>query len=343
MHTRSACDGPLHSSRSALWGALCLWLVLDPTSAAPCAERQAAPSGGLGELIDSAEAWARENLDEEVLDLLGEVDRARVEAWLGEIETRFQGTSLYELATSADVARGMVPFLEQWEETTPLAEWMKTRLDYLQVAEELRQASPMSPRPPRLPPNAPKSPTPAVPQSLAPPTLRIQRTLWARQFEKRPVPATARPYLARLKAAFAEERVPAELVWVAEVESSFNPTARSPVGAEGMFQLTKPTAQAYGLSTFLPDERKDPVKSARVAARHLRHLHERFGDWSLALAAYNAGERRVEGLLKGARTKEYSAIAHRLPAETQMYVPKCEAAVRRREGMSLDNLRLPRG
>ena len=161
--------------------------------------------------------------------------------------------------------------------------------------------------------------------------------------EKRPVPATARPYLARLKAAFAEERVPAELVWVAEVESSFNPTARSPVGAEGMFQLTKPTAQAYGLSTFLPDERKDPVKSARVAARHLRHLHERFGDWSLALAAYNAGERRVEGLLKGARTKEYSAIAHRLPAETQMYVPKCEAAVRRREGMSLDNLRLPRG
>jgi membrane-bound lytic murein transglycosylase D len=93
----------------------------------------------------------------------------------------------------------------------------------------------------------------------------------------------------------------------------------------------------------LPDDRTDPEKSARAAARHLRHLHDRFGDWSLALAAYNAGESRVDGLLKKSRVRSYQAIADRLPAETQMYVPKCEAALRKREGIALNDLKRPQG
>jgi membrane-bound lytic murein transglycosylase D len=104
----------------------------------------------------------------------------------------------------------------------------------------------------------------------------------------------------------------------------------------------KTTAKSYGLSTFLPDERTHPEKNARAAARYLRHLHDRFGAWPLALAAYNAGETRVDGLLKKSRARSYQAIADRLPAETQMYVPRVEATLLRREGLKLTQLRSPK-
>ena len=84
-------------------------------------------------------------------------------------------------------------------------------------------------------------------------------------------------------------------------------------------------------------------KSARAAARHLRRLYARFGDWRLAFAAYNAGENRVDSLLKKSKARSFDAIAGRLPAETQMYVPKIEATVRQREGVALDELKLPTG
>jgi len=143
----------------------------------------------------------------------------------------------------------------------------------------------------------------------------------------------------RLKPIFESERVPPQLVWIAEVESSFNPRARSPAGAAGMFQLTQATAKQLGLSTGWPDERLNAEKSARAAARHLRSLHDRYGDWRLALAAYNAGPARVDGLLSKSRKRSFDAIAGRLPTETQMYVPKCEATLQKREGLTLAALR----
>src|SRR6185436_16827776 len=133
-----------------------------------------------------------------------------------------------------------------------------------------------------------------------------------------------------------------ELVWVAEVESSFNPQARSPAGAVGLFQLMPTTARALSLSLQPEDERLQTGKSARAAARHLRHLHERFGDWRLALAAYNAGETRVGDLLKKHKARTFDSIADRLPAETQMYVPKVEATLGKREGLALSELRIPK-
>ena len=154
-------------------------------------------------------------------------------------------------------------------------------------------------------------------------------------------PPLAADYLPRLKQVFAAEKLPPELVWVAEVESSFNPAARSPAGAAGLFQLMPATARALSLSLRPQDERLETEKSARAAARYLRQLHGRFGDWRLALAAYNAGESRVEALLKKTKTRSFDAIASRLPAETQMYVPKVEATLRKREGIALAELKPP--
>jgi len=135
--------------------------------------------------------------------------------------------------------------------------------------------------------------------------------------------------------------VPPELVWIAEVESSFDPRARSPAGAAGLFQLMPATAQRFGLRSSWPwDQRLKPEPSARAAAQYLSFLHGKFKDWRLALAAYNAGEGTVQDLLTRRKAHSYDAIARELPAETQMYVPKVEAILLRREGVRLAELRL---
>ena len=109
-----------------------------------------------------------------------------------------------------------------------------------------------------------------------------------------------------------------------------------------MYQMMPATAKRFNLSSRPSDERLNPDKNARAAAQYLRLLHKRFGDWRLALAAYNCGENRVESLLKASKIKSYDAIASRLPAETQMYVPKVEATLLRREGIKLTDLPAPR-
>ena len=132
------------------------------------------------------------------------------------------------------------------------------------------------------------------------------------------------PHLERY---FVAEGLPGQLVWLAEVESTFNASARSPVGARGLFQLMPETARDLGLSTFFPDERTHPVKSAQAAARYLKQLHRRFDDWPLAIAAYNAGPGRVSRTLAKSDVKTFAAIAGNLPAETRMFVPKVLATL----------------
>jgi membrane-bound lytic murein transglycosylase D len=109
-----------------------------------------------------------------------------------------------------------------------------------------------------------------------------------------------------------------------------------------MFQLMPATAKRYGLKTAWPwDQRLSPEPSARAAAQYLRYLHGHFKDWRLALAAYNAGEGRVQDLLTRQKANSFDGIASRLPAETQMYVPKIEATLLKREGLRLSELRTP--
>jgi len=86
-----------------------------------------------------------------------------------------------------------------------------------------------------------------------------------------------------------------------------------------------------------------PEPSATASARYLKYLHNRFKDWRLALAAYNAGEGTVQKLLDRYKTSSYDAIAEHLPAETQMYVPRVEAILLRREGAKLEQLSVPQG
>ena len=281
------------------------------------------------ELIQSVEQWMRENLDDSVLSALGQLDRSRVREFFTELHQQFEGSSVYDLGALKETASRLLPVLQQFDETRPYAVWLQTHFDYLDAADELR--SELTPGPPK--------PGAAIPSPN--PSPQVQRSFWNKKLVKRPLPRLAQTYVPRLKQIFVTERTPSELVWVAEVESSFDPTARSPAGAAGLFQLMPTTARTLKLSARPQDERLQPEKNARAAAQYLRHLHSRFGDWRLALAAYNAGETRVDNLLKQHKVRTFDAIAQRLPAETQMFVPKVEATLRKREGRALADLKLP--
>lgn len=138
------------------------------------------------------------------------------------------------------------------------------------------------------------------------------------------------PWRARLSEAewqllqenFRAEGVPLELLAVGWVESRFNPLALSSKGARGVWQLMPATARRYGLQvTANRDDRINLRLSTRAAARHLADLHDRFGDWPLALAAYNAGPERIEAAAARAGTQDFWKLRPWLPTETQEYVP----------------------
>lgn len=137
--------------------------------------------------------------------------------------------------------------------------------------------------------------------------------------------ALYRPMIERI---FDAEGVPRELLWLGLVESGFNPLARSPKNAVGMWQFVPAAAERYGLDLTGGDERTDPVKSTRAAAQYLKSLYARFGDWPLAMAAYNAGEQRIQTAIDRAGTADFWRLAELglVPRETQAYVPAVLAA-----------------
>lgn len=284
----------------------------------------------LQELLRGAQQWATQNLDTNLLNALPKVDQQQMEQWLRNLQQQFQGEYVINLAALRETANFVLPLLEGSAETQPYAVWLKTRLDYFKVADELLLTIP----PPTLRSND-------VPRPPVNPTAARQREVWVREVSNQPWPPAASNYVARLKPIFIEEKIPAELVWIAEVESSFDAKARSPVGAAGLFQLMPETAKRFGLSLWPRDQRYQPDPSARASAQYLKYLHDKFADWRLALAAYNSGEGTVQKLLKRRNARSYDDIAGGLPVETQMYVPKVEAVLLRREGVQLADLSTP--
>jgi len=121
-----------------------------------------------------------------------------------------------------------------------------------------------------------------------------------------------------------EEGVPQDLFYLAQAESGFHPLAVSRVGARGMWQFMHYTAPGYGLQrNWWVDDRQDPEKATRAAARYLKDLYNQFGDWYLAMAAYNSGAGNVQRAVQRTGYADFWELYRRnvLPAETKNYVP----------------------
>jgi membrane-bound lytic murein transglycosylase D len=131
-------------------------------------------------------------------------------------------------------------------------------------------------------------------------------------------------YQAMIQRILKEEGVPQDLIYLAQAESGFHPQALSRAGARGIWQFMASRAQGYGLErSWWVDDRQDPEKATRAAARHLRDLYSEFGDWYLAMAAYNSGPGTVQSAVKRTGYADFWELYKRnvLPKETRNYVP----------------------
>ncbi|MEX2570939.1 MAG: transglycosylase SLT domain-containing protein [Gemmatimonadota bacterium] len=142
-------------------------------------------------------------------------------------------------------------------------------------------------------------------------------------------------YVPMISAKLEEREMPQDLIYLAMIESGFNPKAYSHAHASGLWQFISETGARYGLDINLAvDERNDPVRATDAALDYLTYLHGRFGSWYLAAAGYNSGENRVGRIMRQVTGSErgseesYYRIWDRLPRETRDYVPLMVAAAR---------------
>ncbi|MEL6614220.1 MAG: LysM peptidoglycan-binding domain-containing protein [Bacteroidota bacterium] len=166
-----------------------------------------------------------------------------------------------------------------------------------------------------------------IPMEVTPSVERSLRYLLRKPGHVATLRQRADTYFPMVERIMAEEGVPDELKYLAMVESALNPVARSYAAAAGMWQFIRATGGAYGLTVSRDaDLRLDPELSTRAAARHLRDLYDRFGDWQLALAGYNCNPAVIARAVRRheQRTGERATfwdIDHAIPRETRGYVP----------------------
>ena len=132
-------------------------------------------------------------------------------------------------------------------------------------------------------------------------------------------------YLPMIQKELESSGLPLDLAYLAMIESGFSQLAYSRSSAVGLWQFMKPTGRQYDLliNTYI-DERRDAVKSTRAAVTYLKDLYDEFGDWYLAVAAYNGGPGTIRKAVRGAKSNDFWEIAQRksLRLETKRYVPK---------------------
>jgi membrane-bound lytic murein transglycosylase D len=131
-------------------------------------------------------------------------------------------------------------------------------------------------------------------------------------------------YNDMIRRVLKEEGVPQDLMYLAQAESAFQPTAVSRAGARGLWQFMPFRGEEYDLDrTYWVDERSDPEKATRAAARHMRDLYDMFGDWYLVMAAYNSGPMNVVKAVERTGYADFWELQkrHALPKQTQNYVP----------------------
>lgn len=130
-------------------------------------------------------------------------------------------------------------------------------------------------------------------------------------------------YFPIIEETLMRNEMPDELKYLSVVESGLNPNAKSKAGAVGMWQFMKGTAKMYDLKIDgAVDERRDPRKSSEAASVYLYDLYKRFGDWTLALAAYNCGPGNVAKAARRAGSYDFWELKRYLPKETRRYIPK---------------------
>jgi membrane-bound lytic murein transglycosylase D len=135
-------------------------------------------------------------------------------------------------------------------------------------------------------------------------------------------------YFPMIEDIFDSYSLPAELKYMAVIESALNPNAVSRMGATGLWQFMFSTGRMYGLTiNSVVDERRDPVKATHAAARYIKDLYNIYNDWILVIAAYNCGPGNVnKAIRRSGNKKDYWGIYYRLPRETRGYIPQYVAA-----------------
>ena len=141
--------------------------------------------------------------------------------------------------------------------------------------------------------------------------------------------ASSQIYFPMFEAELDKNHMPDELKYLPVIESALNPQAVSSAGATGLWQMMYGTGKMMGLDgTSYYDERRDPVKSTQAGVKYLKQLYDLYGDWQLALAAYNSGPGYVnKAIARSGGVKNFWAIKNMLPAETRSYVPTFLAVV----------------
>ncbi|MEI8133857.1 MAG: LysM peptidoglycan-binding domain-containing protein [bacterium] len=137
----------------------------------------------------------------------------------------------------------------------------------------------------------------------------------------------SKKFIPKMKEIFRQEGTPEELVYLSMIESGLNPTVTSKAQAVGLWQFIEGTGSMYGLkSNWWLDNRRDPWKATRAAARHLKDLYKAMGDWHLALACYDCSMTRIRRCMAESNNSTFWGIRDCLPKETQNYIPLYIAA-----------------